>query len=128
MVVGIGIDIVEITRIQKALQGARTMEKKVFTEAESRYCRERKFMYQHFAGRFAAKEAALKALGTGWSEGIRWTDVEIMEGDLGRPMLELHGTAKELLRGSGAKVALVSITHSSEHAVAVVVLDTRAPA
>ena len=101
------------------------MEEKVFTEAEIRYCRERKFMYQHFAGRFAAKEAALKALGTGWSEGIRWTDVETMEGDRGQPTLEFHAKASKLLRSSGAKMAFVSITHSSEHAVAVVVLDTQ---
>ena len=123
MVVGIGIDIVEVARIQKALLGARTMEEKVFTEVEIGYCRKRKLMYQHFAGRFAAKEAALKALGTGWSEGIRWKDVEILEGESGAPKLEFHAKAKRLFQSSGAKVALISITYSSGQAVAIVVLD-----
>lgn len=124
MIVGIGIDIVEIDRIRKALQGTQSMEKKVFTGTEIQYCRKRKNLYQHFAGRFAAKEAALKALGTGWSQGIRWRDIETVEGDRGQPVLELHAKAKKLFEASGATLALVSITHSPEQAVAVVVLDT----
>tara|TARA_B100000949_G_C13975112_1_gene322749 strand:+ start:94 stop:474 length:381 start_codon:yes stop_codon:yes gene_type:complete len=125
MVVGIGIDIVEVARIQEALLGARSMEEKVFTDTEIDYCRKRKLMYQHFAGRFAAKEATLKALGTGWSEGIRWKDVEILEGKSGAPKLEFHAKAKKLFQRSGARVALISITYSSGQAVAVVVLDTQ---
>ena len=83
MIVGIGIDIVEIHRISTALRGTRAMEQRVFTPEEIRFCSKRKNKYQHFGGRFAAKEAALKALGTGWSQGIRWKDVEITSDDSG---------------------------------------------
>ncbi len=123
MIVGIGIDIVEIRRISAALQGTQAMERRVFTPKEIRFCSKRKNKYQHFGGRFAAKEAALKALGTGWSQGIRWRDVEITSDDSGKPMLTLHGKAREFFENSGALHTWVSITHSSEHAVAVVVLE-----
>jgi holo-[acyl-carrier protein] synthase len=123
MIVGIGIDIVEILRISKALQGTQTMEQRVFTPKEISFCSQRKNKYQHFGGRFAAKEAALKALGTGWSQGIRWKDVEITSHDSGQPLLTLHGKAKELFDNSLALHTWVTITHSSEYAVAVVVLE-----
>jgi len=123
MIVGIGIDIVEIRRISAALQGTQAMEQRVFTPKEIRFCSKRKNKYQHFGGRFAAKEAALKALGTGWSQGIRGRDVEITSDDSGKPMLTLHGKAREFFENSGALHTWVSITHSSEHAVAVVVLE-----
>jgi holo-[acyl-carrier protein] synthase len=123
MIVGIGIDIVEIHRISAALQGTQAMEQKVFTPEEIRFCSKRKKKYQHFGGRFAAKEAALKALGTGWSQGIRWKDVEITNDASGKPLLALHGKAREFFEASGALHTWVSITHSSEHAVAVVVLE-----
>ncbi|MDA2926363.1 holo-ACP synthase [Acidobacteria bacterium AH-259-G07] len=123
MIIGIGIDIVEVRRISAALQGTQTMAQKVFTADEIRYCTERKNKYQHFSGRFAAKEAALKALGTGWSEGIRWKDVEVTNGELGKPGLTFYGKAKEVLEKSGAQQAWLSITHSPEHSVAVVVLE-----
>ena len=123
MIVGIGIDIVEIHRIRTALQGTQAMEQRVFTPEEISFCSRRKNKYQHFGGRFAAKEAALKALGTGWSQEIRWKDVEITSIDSGKPILTLHGKAKEFFENSGARHTWVSITHSSEHAVAVVVLE-----
>ena len=123
MIIGIGIDIVEIRRISTALQGTQAMERRVFTPEEIKFCSKRKNQYQHFGGRFAAKEAAMKAIGSGWSQGIRWKDVEITDGDLGQPILTLHGKAKEFFEDSGARHTWVSITHSSEHAVAVVVLE-----
>ena len=123
MIVGIGIDIVEIHRIRSALENTQTMQQKVFTPQEIEYCVGRKNQFQHFAGRFAAKEAALKALGTGWSEGIRWKDVETTSDNLGKPLLSFHRRALEIFEQSGADRSWVSITHSSEHAVAVVVLE-----
>lgn len=124
VVVGIGVDIVEVRRITQALQGGDAMAKRVFTKAELDYCWERKNRYQHFAGRFAAKEAALKALGTGWQEGIRWKDVEVVPGERGKPEVNFYGKAKEFLEASGAQRAIVTITHAREYAVAAVVLDS----
>ena len=124
MVIGLGIDIVEVARVQKALRDSRALAERVFTLAERSYCEERKRRYQHFAGRFAAKEAALKALGTGWQEGIGWQDVEVLDGDLGKPELHLHGRAAERARELGGAKSHVSISHADSHAVAVVVLET----
>ena len=123
MVVGLGIDIVEIQRIRQALQGGTAMVKRVFTDGEREYCASKRDIYQHFAGRFAAKEAAMKALGTGWQEGIRWKDVEVVPDALGKPELVFHGRALEILDGCGAKSAFVTITHARDYAVAAVVLE-----
>ncbi len=124
MVVGIGVDIVEIERMRRALSNGDSMIQRVFTEDEIQYCSDRKNRFQHFAGRFAAKEAALKALGTGWQQGIRWRDVEVLAGEMGKPLLKLYGKAKELFEKSGAKTPMVTITHADDYAVAMVVLDS----
>lgn len=124
MVVGIGIDVVEVHRLRKALEGGTALIQRVFTEEEVAYCNQRKNRFQHFSGRFAAKEAALKALGTGWRQGIRWRDVEVTAGDLGKPALKLHGRAKELFDQLGVRRALVSISHAEEYAVALVLLES----
>jgi holo-[acyl-carrier protein] synthase len=124
MVIGIGVDIVEIRRISQALQGSRSMAGRVFTQKEIEYCAQRRTQFEHYAGRFAAKEAALKALGTGWQGGIRWTDVEVAAEKSGRPDLILHGKARQLFEKSGAKRILLTITHSKEYAVAVVILES----
>lgn len=100
------------------------MAKRVFTENELQYCQEKRNQYQHFAGRFAAKEAALKALGTGWQEGIRWKDVEVVPGELGKPTLHFFGKAKELFDAMEATSAFVTITHARDYAVAAVVLES----
>jgi holo-[acyl-carrier protein] synthase len=126
VVIGIGIDIVEVRRISRALQGGDEMANRVFTEKELEYCRARKNQFQHFAGRFAAKEAALKALGTGWQEGIRWKDVEVVSDKLGKPLLNFQRRAKEFFDASGAQHAHVTITHAKEYAVAAVILETGA--
>ena len=123
MVVGIGLDIVEVSRIAKALRGSKSITERVFTAEEIRYCSERQNKYQHFAGRFAAKEAALKALGTGWQEGIRWRDVETTAGARGEPRLTLYGKALAIFEESEARRTLLTITHATDYAVACVVLD-----
>ncbi len=123
MVIGIGVDIVEVGRIERVMGGSGSMVTRVFTPSEIEYCEERKNQAQHFAGRFAAKEAALKALGTGWGEGIRWKDVEIVSEDSGRPLLKLHGRALQLSEERGAQSTLVTITHAEAYAVAVVVIE-----
>jgi holo-[acyl-carrier protein] synthase len=120
MVVGLGVDIVEVARIRKALENQPKMVERVFTDEEAGYCAARKNQFQHFAGRFAAKEAALKALGTGWAEGIRWRDVEVTSDPSGQPRIRFHGRANEVFESISASRALLTITH----AVAVVILET----
>ena len=98
---------------------------RVFTDAERDYCESRGVVAaQHYAARFAAKEAALKALQTGWRGGISWHDVEIAAHNSGAPYLILHGVAKELLEQLGASKSHLSISHTTEHAIAEVVLES----
>ena len=97
---------------------------RVFTAAERAYCNGRGAVAaQHYAARFAAKEAALKALQTGWRGGISWQDVEIASRDTGAPFLILHGPVQELFEKSGATAAHLSMSHTSEHAIAEVILE-----
>ena len=125
MIVGIGVDVVEIYRIRKILetQGTR-FTNRVFTEEEQAYCAAHRDPAPHYAARFAAKEAAMKALGTGWAEGIRWRDVEILPGAGGKPELVLHGQAAERARELRAVKHHVTITHSGLLAVAQVILES----
>ncbi len=124
MIVSIGIDIIEVARIREVLQRTPRFAERVFTTAERSYCDGRGAVAaQHYAARFAAKEAALKALQTGWRGGIGWQDVEIASGDSGAPYLVLHGPVKELFEKSGAAAAHLSMSHTSEHAIAQVVLE-----
>jgi holo-[acyl-carrier protein] synthase len=124
MIVAIGIDLVEISRVEKVLgrRGDR-FRSRVFTETEIAYCESRASRFASYAARFAAKEAAMKALGTGWSDGIGWKDIEIVKGVNDAPALELHGKARERLRELGAARAHVSLTHSGSLAIAQVVLE-----
>ena len=98
---------------------------RVFTEGERAYCdgRGAAVAAQHYAARFAAKEAALKALKTGWSGGITWQDVEVFSQETGEPALLFHGEAREIFRRLGATLAHLSISHTAEHAVAQVILE-----
>jgi holo-[acyl-carrier protein] synthase len=124
MIVAIGIDIIEVTRIREALLRTERFRERVFTESERAYCDSRDAVAaQHYAARFAAKEAALKALKTGWSGGISWQDVEVALLESGAPYLVLHGQVQELFMASGATVAHLSLSHTSEHAIAQVVLE-----
>ena len=108
---------------------ARTprFRERVFTETERAYCDARgpAAAAQHYAARFAAKEAAFKALGTGWSGGLSWHHVEIISRDSGAPALLLHGLARELFEASGATHTHLSLSHTNEHAVAQVVFERR---
>ncbi len=98
---------------------------RVFTAAERDYCDGRgAAAAQHYAARFAAKEAALKALGTGWSGGLAWQDVEVVSQASGAPALVFHNHARELFQKSGADTAHISISHTSEHAIAQVILES----
>ncbi len=125
MIAGIGIDIVGIERIEKLVRehGERFLGR-VFTDEEKSYCRSRPQPGQHFAGRFAAKEAVLKALGTGWAEGVSWKQVEVANAEGGRPEVTLTGKAKERIQKMGVTGIHVSISHADGYAVAQAVLDS----
>jgi holo-[acyl-carrier protein] synthase len=124
MIVAIGIDIIEVARIREVLLRTPRFRERVFTPAERTYCDSRGAVAaQHYAARFAAKEAALKALQTGWRGGINWHDVEISSLESGAPVLTFQGEAKKLFEDSGATSALLSMSHTSEHAIAEVILQ-----
>ncbi len=124
MILSIGIDIIEVHRIREVLLRTPRFAERVFTIAERAYCESRGVVAaQHYAARFAAKEATLKALQTGWSGGIAWQDAEIASRDSGAPYLVFHGQVKELFKKSGASAAHLSLSHTSEHAIAQVVLE-----
>jgi len=125
MIVAIGIDLVEVSRIEQvfARRGDR-FRRRVFTDAEISYCEGRASKFASYAARFAAKEAAMKALGTGWAEAVAWREIEVVSGPNGKPMLELHGRAGECMRELGASKVHVSLTHSGDLAMAEVILET----
>jgi holo-[acyl-carrier protein] synthase len=116
---GIGTDITECLRIARMIERhGELFLNRVYTEEELRYCQCRKQATQHFAGRWAAKEAVLKALGTGWVRGISWRDVEIRNQPGGRPVVTLHDGALEAARKIGVRKVLISISHCHTHAMA----------
>lgn len=121
-IVGIGLDLTELRRIDDALRrhGDRFM-RRVFTEGEIEYCTRRRFSAPHFAARFAAKEAAMKALGTGHTLGVLWKDVEVVRRG-GPPQLQLHGGAARHAARLGVTRSLLTISHSEDLAVAQVML------
>src|SRR6059058_4336561 len=106
MIISIGIDIIEVRRVRETIERTPRFAERVFTAAERAYCDSRGAVAaQHYAARFAAKEAALKALKTGWRGGITWQDVEISSLESGAPVLAFHGEAKKLFDASGATIA-----------------------
>ncbi|HUI44947.1 MAG TPA: holo-ACP synthase [Nitrospirota bacterium] len=122
MIIGIGVDLVKIDRIDRAGKSRVGFLERVFTENEREYCSRQKFPAQHYAGRFAAKEAVLKAIGTGWSAGVKWTDMEILHGEGGGPIVNVSGRVKDLMDLKGVKQILLSYSHDEGYAVAQVVL------
>jgi holo-[acyl-carrier protein] synthase len=126
VIVSIGIDIIEIGRVREVLARTPRFRERVFTEAERAYCDSRGAVAaQHYAARFAAKEAAFKALRTGWRDGLSWHDIEVASDERGAPSLKLRGHARELFDALGATHTHLSLSHTSEHAVAQVVFEQR---
>lgn len=125
MIVGTGIDLVETARIAENIEryGDRFV-RRLYTPGEIAYCEKFKNRAERFAARFAVKEAAFKALGTGWREGVRWLDVEVINQASGKPELLLHGRAGELARSLGVTVKTVSISHADHYAVAQVLFES----
>jgi holo-[acyl-carrier protein] synthase len=125
MIVGTGIDIAEVPRIRQSSErfGDRFLQR-IFTAEEIRYCDSKANRFERYAARFAAKEAAMKALGTGWNHGVRWRDCEVLRMPGGRPTIAFHGKAGEFAAKLGMKNAALSITHTAEQAFAQVILES----
>ncbi len=124
MIISIGIDIIEVARIREVLLRTPRFADRVFTAAERQYCDSRGVVAaQHYAARFAAKEAALKALQTGWRGGISWQDVEISSRESGAPYLIFRGEVLAVFEKFRATATHLSMSHTSEHAIAQVILE-----
>jgi holo-[acyl-carrier protein] synthase len=124
MIVGTGIDISEVPRVAAAIErfGDRFL-RRVFTAAEIRYCDSKANRVERYAARFAAKEAALKAIGTGWRSGVSWTDIEVRREPGGRPTISFTGRAAEFAARLGVKRASLSLSHTKDQAIASVILE-----
>ena len=124
MIVGLGVDIAEIDRIEAAMRRhGHSFVKRIFTPAEIAYCERHRNQAERFAGRFAAKEAAMKALGTGWAHGVRWVDIEVVRERGGKPTLKLSGASLEIAGRLGVKNIALTITHSGNTALALVIFE-----
>ncbi len=124
MIVGSGIDIVEVGRIRESVErfGQRFLNR-IFTSSEQAYCLRKRRSAESFAARFAAKEAGAKALGTGISQGVNWLEIEVIREPGGRPGLLLHGRAAEIAAAMGVARLALSLTHTGDLAMASVVLE-----
>jgi holo-[acyl-carrier protein] synthase len=125
MIVGTGIDIAEVPRIAESIRrfGERFI-RRIFTDGEIRYCDSKANRVERYAARFAAKEAGMKALGTGWNYGVRWRDVEVAREPGRRPTIKFHGKAAEFAARLNTKNISLSISHTPEQAIASVILES----
>lgn len=128
MIVGLGVDIVSNERVARMLRRhGKRATRRLFTEAEREYCEKMANPAPHYAARFAAKEAFVKALGSGFTSGVVWSDVGVVRDGRGKPELAVKGAALEAMEALGAGKVFVSLSHDSTHAVAVVVLEGLGP-
>ena len=124
MIVGLGVDMEEVSRIREVIsRHGRIFLDRIFTSAEVAYCERHRDPAERYAARFAAKEATMKALGTGWSKGVRWRDIEVTRKPGGRPTIVLHGIAREHADQLGARHLSLSLTHTGNFALAEVILE-----
>jgi holo-[acyl-carrier protein] synthase len=124
VIVGLGLDIAEVDRIAGVIRRhGHPLLQRLYTTAEIAYCESHHNKFERYAARFAAKEAAMKALGTGWTRGVRWRDIEVVRARGGRPTLTLEGVARQIAQGLGVKNISLSITHSENIALAQVIFE-----
>ncbi len=124
MIIGLGVDIAEVERVKAAIERhGEAFLRRIYTPGERAYCEKYRNKYERYAGRFAVKEAAMKALGTGWRKGIRWVDIEVERQKGGKPVLVLHGVARARAEELGVKNMAMSITHTEEEAFAEVIFE-----
>jgi holo-[acyl-carrier protein] synthase len=125
MIVGLGIDIANVERVKAAIERrGELFLRRIYTPAEIAYCERFRNKYERYAGRFAAKEAAMKALGTGWSRGVRWVDLEVGRQKSGRPVMALAGEAEKIAERLGVSRIVISITHTAAQAFAQVIFES----
>ena len=123
MIVGIGTDIIEVDRIEKLLSRQERFKERIFTQGEIEYCEQKKNKVQNYAARFALKEALLKSIGTGWSEGVTFKEIEVVNDEKGKPELVLSGTVKRITEKMGVTNIQVSISHLKDLAIGMVILE-----
>jgi holo-[acyl-carrier protein] synthase len=124
LIVGTGVDLAEVDRIRASMErfGDRFRDR-IFTAGEIAYVERKANKYERYAGRFAAKEAGMKAIGTGWKRGVRWHDFEVVNLPSGRPTLRLHGVAADIAKSLGVTAVQLSITHTAQLGMAHVILE-----
>jgi holo-[acyl-carrier protein] synthase len=124
MIVGTGVDLAEVPRIRASIErfGARFVDR-IYTPAEIAYVERKANRYERYAARFAAKEAGMKAIGTGWKRGVRWQDFEVANLPSGKPTLKFHGVAAKIAGTLGVRNVALSLTHTSEFGMAHVILE-----
>ena len=124
-VVGLGLDLAQIARVQNFIErrGQRALDR-IFTPGEQAYCEERASRFASYAGRFAVKEAVMKVLGTGWTHGVRWVDIEVVRPPGQAPTVALHGESARIAEARGIRTVHVTITHDAGLAAAVAVAES----
>jgi holo-[acyl-carrier protein] synthase len=127
LIFGVGTDIIEVKRIEEKLRRTKGLKTRLFTEREIAYCESKHCPAMNYAARFAAKEAFLKAMGTGWSDGYKFSDIEIVNNVQGKPELIVHGKVDEFCRTHGVTGMQVSLSHIKDLAKAVVILEKTRP-
>ncbi|MDA9563280.1 holo-ACP synthase [Flavobacteriales bacterium] len=123
MIVGIGVDIAEVARLTRSVDNGDHFKNRVFTPVEQEYCNGLKNYGESYAARYAAKEAFFKALGTGWRGELKFTEVEVVNNNLGKPVIQLYGEAKRMAAEMGVANVHLSLSHTRENAVAYLILE-----
>ena len=126
MTVGLGVDIVEIDEITSIISQEIGFKEKVYSRDEIEYCESAPNRMSHYAARFAAKEAFMKACGLGWSTTLQWKDIETISGRKGKPYLKLHGNAKQFVESKQITNIFISLSHSNHYAIATIILESAA--
>jgi holo-[acyl-carrier protein] synthase len=125
LIIGLGVDITEVHRIRAVIEKrGQAFLRRIYTPKEIAYCERFKNKFERYAGRFAVKEAAMKALGTGWQHGVRWVDLEVVRERSGKPTLSIVGEAGKIAERLGVKHIAVSITHTADQALAQVIFES----
>ncbi|MBL7136839.1 MAG: holo-ACP synthase [Candidatus Marinimicrobia bacterium] len=123
MIFGIGTDIIEVERVGKQISKGNGFKEKIFTPNEIKYCESRKNKAQNYAARFAAKEAFFKAIGTGWRRGLAFSEIEVVNNELGKPEINLYGKTKKFIEENRIENIHVSLSHVKNLVSAIVILE-----